>query len=462
MRNLFVFVIYLSFFAIGFVAPFVISLGYVWVDLFRPQAIMYGGFNVLPISALIGVAAIGSYFLFDRDQIPPRRGTIYLMCLFALWVTMTTYWAVVPDHAWVKWDWAFKAILFGAFLPFVMRDRIRIEAYLLVLLICIAAAYLPIGVKTFLSGGGYGRDLSLLQNNTGLSESSIVSLAAVIALPLLNYFCRSNLIFTNRLVRLGIFVPMMLFVPLAVIGTGARTGLVALLVLGTLYLWEYPHKVRNVILICFFAGIAALSASAEWYDRMSTIIHHDEEGSALVRLQVWQWTIEYVASHPLGGGFDVYRINEFSYVTESGQEIYGSARAFHSMYFEVLGEHGIVGFLIFGLIIFLAYRNTIIPKPSRPADEDRAWIYDLGRTLRIVWIVYLTGAAFVGIAFQPLTMYLIAATICLANAHARVALPESADERTRERMGTAERDAPTTDGARPGLAQRGESFGSRY
>ena len=51
--------------------------------------------------------------------------------------------------------------------------------------------------------------------------------------------------------------------------------------------------------------------------RMGTISNHESDSSASTRVQVWLWTLDYVETHPLGGGFDAYRGNSFTYYTRT-------------------------------------------------------------------------------------------------------------------------------------------------
>ena len=44
--------IFLSFFVFGAVAPFILTLGYIWVDTFRPQEVAWFVMNQLPVAQL--------------------------------------------------------------------------------------------------------------------------------------------------------------------------------------------------------------------------------------------------------------------------------------------------------------------------------------------------------------------------------------------------------------------------
>src|SRR5208282_92790 len=107
LRDLYVAGIYAAFFVIGPTAPFVFSLGYLWVDTFYPQYVS-PLVSQIPTSLVMGMAAIGSYILLDRRSPPRFSFHTGLTLVFAAWVTLTLTWAEVPDSAWEKWNWAFK------------------------------------------------------------------------------------------------------------------------------------------------------------------------------------------------------------------------------------------------------------------------------------------------------------------------------------------------------------------
>ena len=54
IRSLALLFVFLSFIGLGFVAPFITTLGYVWVDTFRPQAVAYIILNQMPVALIMG------------------------------------------------------------------------------------------------------------------------------------------------------------------------------------------------------------------------------------------------------------------------------------------------------------------------------------------------------------------------------------------------------------------------
>ena len=71
-----------------------------------------------------------------------------------------------------------------------------------------------------------------------------------------------------------------------------------------------------------------------------------------------RWTWDYVQDHPFGGGFEAYRQNRIQVQTVNAQtagevQIVAAqteadeGRAYHSAYFEMLGEQGFPGLILF-------------------------------------------------------------------------------------------------------------------
>jgi len=175
MQALFILGCWVSLITLGCVAPFVMALAYIWVDLFRPQDVAPVLGQLLPFSATTAMLTIGAYLVLDRRD-PPRLGLLTaLLVLWAGWITLTTSWAMFPTSAWWKWDWAFKTILFTALLPFIFRSRIQMEAALLVILCCIASNVLPFAIQSVFGGGGYGRPFGLIEINGGWAGRAALS-----------------------------------------------------------------------------------------------------------------------------------------------------------------------------------------------------------------------------------------------------------------------------------------------
>ncbi len=258
----------------------------------------------------MGAAAFFGYLLLDRREPPRPNAAMVLTALLAAWVTLTTAaWAVAPEAAWVKWNWAFKAVAFSVFLPFVFRSRVQIEAFLQVLVFSAMANVLAPGIKTLVSGGGYNSTLGFGTANTGFGEGGFLSTVALMIVPTILFLRRHTLLMPkSRLVGLG-YLGLVLACIACAIGTYERSALIGLAVLGFVLWWHSRRKLLVGGMLAIVGLVIAAMVSGAWQQRISTIRTYESDSSAMTRLAVWQWTLEFAASHPLGGGFDAYRID---------------------------------------------------------------------------------------------------------------------------------------------------------
>ena len=414
LRSLWLLFLYVSFIGLSTSAPFVATLGYVWVDTFRPQEVAYLILNQLPVAMIMGIIALGSYLLVDR-RAPPRLSveTVLQICML-VWINLTLIWAQVPVAAWEKWDWVFKTLAFTAFVPFVIRSRVQIEAFAQTYVFSLAANFVPFGVKTLISGGGYGTNLGLAQGNTGLAEGGLLSTVCLMAVPLAVYLSKHAQLIPRVKI---IFVAYWIIAALAVvtaIGTYERSALIGILVLGG-YMWlRSKHKFGFGIAGIAVACLIAYSTSSAWNARVSTIGNFQQENSAYTRILVWRWTMEFAAAHPFGGGFQTHLINHVELPANGDSPATTEfGRAFHSIYFEMLGEQGYPGlglFLLITLATFIKLRRLARKARQHP---ELQWVVGLSDALQSGLAVFMTSGAFVGIAFQPMYWYFIAMSISL-------------------------------------------------
>lgn len=424
MRDLFFIGFLLTLFGFGLRRPFILVLVYAYIDIVSPQRLSYYLLNSVPISLIAFVAAAGAWLLIDdkRDCRLSRRHLILLALL--IYCGFTTFHADFPVSALTKWDWVWKALLFAMFLPLTLRTRLRIEAYALIMLLCAGSIIITGGIKTALGGGGYGSLNLMLDNNAGLYEGSIISTVAICIIPLILYMAEYGTIFPRswpvRLFAYG-FCFACLLMP---IGTEARTGLVCAAFLAALMLIHAKRRLLYGALLALSVLVAIPFLPNSFTNRMDTISAYQGDESASTRLEVWQWTLDYVGKHPLGGGFNAYLQNSFTYNTVQKTRTQDSikirhvkvtdhGRAYHSSYFEMLGEQGWPGLALWLILNFGTVVQTLrLRRRYRHTDDPNdQWIAPFALAMVQGHLVYLVGSLFVGIAFQPFVFMLIALQI---------------------------------------------------
>ena len=407
--------------ALGLRRPFLWVLAYLYIDVVAPQKISYFLLASIPISLIAFLAAFGGWMLAD-DKINSRFALRqWLILMLLIYCGLTTMSADFPVEAAAKWGWVWKALVFAMFLPLTLRTRLRIEAAALVMVLAAGSIIITGGIKTALSGGGYGSLRFFVNDNTGLYEGSIISCVAIAIIPLIGWLSKHGTIFPSDW-RVKLFAAALVFACLLIpVGTEARTGLLCIALLGVLLLRDVKRRVLYISLVAALGLVAVPFLPDSFTKRMNTIENHAADESASTRLAVWAWTLDYAQDHPFGGGFDAYRSNKLRIETQKSEgtesnnqsvevtETFDAGRAYHSSYFEMLGEQGWPGL---GLWLWIQAMGLWQMERIRSRWKERTapgeqWQAPLANALQQAQLVYLAGSLFVGIAYQPFVFMLI-------------------------------------------------------
>jgi len=410
----------------GFRRPFLFVLAYAYIDIVSPQRLTYLLLNSVPISMMAVALAVVGWLVFDDKKdvrVAPRQFLILLLLGYCLY---TTLHADFPLEAQDKWEWVWKALVFAAFLPLTLRTRLRIESLLLFMILSAASIIIVGGIKTLGSGGGYGELNLMVTNNSGLYEGSTISTVAIAIIPLIVWFTRHGTIFAPDWRVKGFSYALIFACLLIPVGTSTRTGLLCIGLLALLMIRDTKRKFLYLGALGALGLAVAPFLPSAFTERMETIKSYQADASASTRIAVWQWTMDYVKTHPMGGGFEAYRQNRIRYEKVAVQQEDGAqvkvdrslevdkARAYHSAYFEMLGEQGYPGLAIW-LLINLAglFRMEVLRRRYRKPEPGQEWIAPLASALQSAHFIYLLGAVFIAIAFQPFVYMLIGAQIGL-------------------------------------------------
>lgn len=415
-----------AFIAVGFRRPFVWVLAYCYIDILAPQKIGWAITSALPISLIAFCAAFAGWLLTDSKKgarLAFRQVLLGLLLVYCFWTTQT---ADFPLMAQEKWDWVWKALVFAIFLPLTLTTRLRLEGAALIMVLTVGAIIISAGMKTATGGGGYASLYFFVNDNSGLYESSTLATVAIAIIPLIVWFTRHGTVFPPDW-RVKLFGYALIFACLLIpVGTEARTGLLCAAVLAVIALRDVKRRMTVLVTGAALGLMALPFLPQSYYQRMATIGSHEQDQSASTRVAVWQWTLDYAAENPFGGGFDAYRGNTFTYklpvVVQRGnttaveyREVEDKARAYHSAIFEMLGEQGWPGLILWLWIhaLGLWQMERIRRRWRTRTGEDEQWQAPFASALQVAQAIYLVGSVFQGIAYQPFVLMLIGLQIGL-------------------------------------------------
>ncbi len=385
------------------VRPYVGVLAWCWISYMNPHRLAYGLAYDFPVAAIIGGATlVGLVFTKEQKRIPWTWLTVCWV-LFVLWMSVTTLFALVPDAAFEAWTKTIKIQSMAFVTVMLMCTRERITLLVATIAGSLAFYGLKGGIFTVLTGGDYkvwGPPGSFIEDNNA------VALALVMTIPLLRYL---QLNVESRLIKLGLWLTMGLSI-LAIVASYSRGAFIAASAM-ILYMIVKSRKRGQIILVVLLSLPLLLNFIPEkWFDRMSTIAQYEQDASAMGRVNAWWFAYNLAKDRPVtGGGFDTFDRELFQRYAPDADDIHGA----HSIYFEVLGEHGFVGLFLFLLLAALALRtSTWIVQHTRDR-ADMKWASDLATFVRVSVVGFAVGGAFLGLAYFDLYYHLIAILVLL-------------------------------------------------
>ncbi|HYD60398.1 MAG TPA: putative O-glycosylation ligase, exosortase A system-associated [Noviherbaspirillum sp.] len=402
--------------------PFIALGMWIWTAMFFPNGWVYGAASVIRYNLVFTSFAIGGYLL-SKDKHAVRWGPIgTLVFIFLFWTTMSTLTTIgISEVAWEFWSRFFKVVMLFAFVVLIMHKKLHIDFFLWCLVLSIGFYGGLSGLKFVASGGGHV--IAGLHGHI-LGDRNDLALALVMMLPLcvylLNEYGKSSVI--AKLILSLSLVAMIV----SVIGTQSRGGLIALLALG-LYLFAKSN--RKLVILFLIAVAVALSAALvtdEWLARMNTISNADEDASFMGRVVAWKLSTILALQHPIfGGGFKA--LETFSIWQSLSSQFHtlpyfytgdavpdtATAHAAHSIYFQVLGDHGFIALAVYVGILVTAFRTA--GRVAKRAREQVAepWIAPLATMLQLSIFAFGLGGAALSFAYFDLIFAIFGIVVVL-------------------------------------------------
>lgn len=372
-----------------------------WLSYMNPHRFSWGFAYSFPFSMVIGITTIVST-LFSKEKVKfPVMPISILLVVFAIWVSLTTLTALNPDYAFMEWKRTIKILLMTFIMLVVIRNKKELTYLVWSIVISLGFFGIKGGVFVILTGGSYrvwGPPDSFVQDNNALA------LALIMIIPLMRFL---QLQVDNKWLK-RIILGCVVLTSFSIIASYSRGAFLA----GSAMIIFMIAKSRRKIIFAIGALIVVIGLvvfmPSEWTDRMKTLENVEEDASAMGRINAWWFAYNLALDRPmLGGGFQAFTRTLFNRYAPNPLDFHDA----HSIYFEVLGEHGFVGLIIFLLIGIASITTARWIIKNTQNRNDLTWASDLAAMIQVSLIGYAVGGAFLGLAYYDLPYNLMAMLI---------------------------------------------------
>lgn len=249
---------------------------------------------------------------------------------------------------------------------------------------------------------------SYIKGSPFLGDGNDFALSCCILMPLAIEIARNS----RSKLRIALAWSAVVIIILAILGTQSRGASLAMATVFA-FLWVYSKKkTLSFIAILLFGSFVLIYASDAYFERMETITHYQEDGSAEARLVAWTASVKMAIDHPLLG------VGAGHFPTAYGRyKVGGPPRmTAHSIYFLVLGELGLPGVVTLMALVFgspmalLSLRRRVIATIHGPPMN---WQLEAERFLCMLaagCVGFAAAGAFLSVAYYPHLFVLTAAT----------------------------------------------------
>jgi len=400
MRDLFVATIVFGTLPFVLKRPFWGILLMAWLGYMNPHRLCYGFMLGFPVVQTVAIVTMMGMLMSKEAKRMVWSREVILLLVFTGWMGFSTILAFYPDLAWSEYERFIKIQILTFMTLVLLTSPQRVTLLIWVIVLSLGFYGVKGGLFTIMNGGAYRVEGPF---GTFIGGNNELALAMVMTIPLMRYLHQQE---RHRLVKLGLFA-LMLLTAVAAIGTQSRGALVALTITGVVFWWKGKNKIVSAVLMAVVAFFILGFMPESWFQRMNTINTYEQDASAMGRINAW-WVAYNVANvRVFGGGGGMFHAEVFHRYAPVPEDVHNV----HSIYFQVLGEQGWAGLVLFLSLLSLSWLKcgsiTRIAKKSPPSY----WARDLASMVQVSLVGYLSAGTFLGLAAFDYLYHLVAVVV---------------------------------------------------
>lgn len=390
MRSIAVILVVLLASAWALAHPYVGIYAWTWVSIMNPHLMTWGALANFPAAAVVaGATLLGLVLTKDKKQYfvsPPSA----MLMLFMLWVCITFLFSFNPAGSSEMLSRVLKVDLMILVALVLLHSKRHIVTLVWVLVFSIGYFGVKGGIFTLATGGGY----RVWGPGGFIGGNNEIALAMIIVIPLM-YFLREQ---ASSIWQRNAWLAAMALTAIASVGSQSRGAFLAIAAMMAL-LWLRGRQKLFFGLLMVAGSLLLLSFMPEqWHARIDTINDYQQDSSAMGRINAWWMTWNLASANFFGGGFDIYNSATFARYAPNPQDVHAA----HSIYFQVLGEHGFVGLALFLAMWGMTWRWAGWLRKNASGNSETEWAATLGAMCQVSLAGYAVGGAFLSLAYFDL------------------------------------------------------------
>jgi putative inorganic carbon (HCO3(-)) transporter len=400
IRDLLLFGGFASVLPVVLIHPYIGTLLWVVFGLLNPHRLTFGPAYNFPFAMIIAITTfLGILLTHDHRRVKGGPAALALSVL-AIWMSLTTIFALTPDEAIPMWSRVMKIFVMTLALMFLLHTKRQVHLLVLAIVLSIGFYGVKGGIFTLLTGGQgmvNGPEDSVIMGNNALG------VANVMIIPMLGHFYQQT---RKTWIRAALVVCMLLCAT-ATLGSYSRGAFLALGTMGFILWLRSSHKLVTMVLLLMTAIVLVPFMPDRWDARMRTIETYQEEGSAVGRLNAWRTALNIAEDRVVGAGFE-YPSRE---VMARYSPVPNDIKVAHSIYFQMLGEHGFIGLLLFLIFWILVWTQCTATRKQARDKPELQWAFSLMSMTQASLAGFAVGGAFLNLAFWDMPYYLYAVVV---------------------------------------------------
>jgi putative inorganic carbon (hco3(-)) transporter len=380
--------------------PWIGIMLWTWLSIMNPHRYTYGMAYSAPLAAIAAASVVLGLLMTKDRESPFKASPVTWYMLFMVWMSLSWLAGFDPAGDFEQWKKIMKIDIFILLSLALLHSKQHIFALMWVCAGSLALLGIKGGIFT-LSTGGSGRVWG--PPGSFIADNNEFALALVMTIPLLRFL---QMQLKNRWGRYGLMLTMA-FCAAAALGSQSRGALLAISAMVFYFWWHGKDKLRVGIVLLLIAVPLVIFMPESWSTRMETIGSYEQDASAMGRISAW-WSAWNSAFHyPFGVGFLSARSELFALYSPYG----GHPLAAHSIYFQVLGNHGFGGLFLFLGIFIATWRSAGWLRRQQFTSPDKQWCSELGTFCQVSLVGYAVGGAFLSLAYFDLPYNIMAMVV---------------------------------------------------